>query len=445
MFDTSYCEGDTIATESTPPGRAGISVIRISGAQAAGIVQLIFDRELPGESSLKFGRLHLDGQPEVILDEAVAAYFKAPHSYTGEDVIELSVHGNPVVVASVLSELYKVGARPAERGEFTLRAFLNGRIDLTQAEAVADLVGAVSPEAANRALGQLQGNLRKAAEHIGELINQVLVWCEVELDFVEDDVELASSDDKVKQIDAALQACRRLTEGYNAARIYREGVTVAIIGAPNVGKSSLFNALLGRDRAIVHAQPGTTRDVISGETIIKGVRFELFDTAGIRISRNEVEDEGIRRALETSSHAHIRIHVTSLDDDELVEIKCDPKCEIWVLNKCDLGELPPCINALPVSAKTGKNLDLLKNKLLELSLGDETPKDAVINRERHYRALEIAQEALIHAQTAVRESHPVETTAEELREALASIDSITGKRHLDDLLDSVFSQFCIGK
>ncbi len=441
-----YCLSDTIAAEATPRGRGGISVLRVSGTQARKVVSALFDRALPEPGQHRFGRLIRDGNGVDVLDEVVVTCFGAPHSYTGEEAVEISTHGSPVVVAEALDALYAAGTRPAGPGEFTLRAFLNERIDLTQAEAVADLVAAGSREAVGQALRQLRGGVGRAAERISNHIAGLLTQCELELDFVEDDVELASPVQKTAMLESALDGVEGMLNGYRLSRRLREGVKVAITGPPNVGKSSLFNALVGEERAIVHPVPGTTRDILRAPCVIGGITFELFDTAGLTVSGDDVESEGIRRAVEAARQAELSIFVTSVDT---------PPPEKWnglkdnrnirALNKIDLGSPAVTSDVIPISVRTGEGLDRLKSSVYDAAASSEIPGEATISRERHYLAVSRAREALLRAHEGVSNEFPAEMIAEELREALGAMDELTGKRRLEGLLDEIFADFCIGK
>ncbi len=439
---TGYPEGDTICAEATPRGRGGISVVRISGPDAWGIVSLLFDRKLPGPGMLKFGRIIVSDPDPIPLDDVVVAYFANPHSYTGEDVVEISAHGSPVIVAELLEALYKGGARPAEPGEFTLRAYLNGRIDLTQAEAVSDLISASSKEAAQAAMKQMDGGIGKACEEIAALVERLLIFAELELDFVEEDVELTSREEKLSIVDRAIGNAERMVAGYQASRRLREGVKVVLTGAPNVGKSSIYNKLIGEERAIVHSTPGTTRDVLSAKTVIGGMEFEFFDTAGLRGNPDEIEDEGIARALIAAKNADIIVEIESIDFPGFSSASLEiPRLKIT--NKCDLG--CETTDGMAVSAKTGSGFYDLKKELLNIVKEDNKLTDGTINRERHYRALARGLSGLRRGRQGLIDNLPDEMIAEEWRDALAALDELTGKKKLANLLVSIFGQFCIGK
>lgn len=441
-----YQTGDTIAAEATPPGRGGISVIRISGSAVVDIISGLFDRRLPEAGTHKFGRLIRSSSEGKLMDEVVLACYQAPNSYTGEDVFEISTHGSPIVVAEVLDAIYELGARPAAPGEFTFRAFLNGRIDLTQSEAVADLVNAASREAAEQALRQLSGGIGKTAEKINDYVMKLLIQCELELDFVEEDVELISREEKLIIVDNALHETEIMLKGYRESRLFREGIRVAIIGPTNVGKSSLFNALIGEERAIVHKSPGTTRDVLHGRCIIGGVVFELFDTAGIRPTGNPVEDEGIKRAIEAAKRAELKISMSSVDLPGSYEKgEFDDEGTIRIMNKIDISATADFQGYLPLSVREKTGMDELKTRLFEAASSGDKPGESTISRERHYNAVTKAKMSLENAREGIAEKFSDEIIAEELRNALSAIDELTGKNSLDTLLSNIFSEFCIGK
>ncbi len=443
--DGVYRPSDTIAAEATPPGRGGISVIRVSGSIARGSVGSLLDRELPEAGCVKFGTLNRTtrtGNKELI-DEVVLTYFCKPNSYTGEDVIEISTHGSPIIVAEVLEELYKQNVRPARPGEFTLRAFLNDKIDLTQAEAVADIISAGSREAAEQAKRQLKRGIGRATNALAERVRDLLVQCELELDFVEDDVELVSREERREIVQGALDDVGTMLRGYKRSRSLREGVKVVILGPPNAGKSSIFNALIGEARAIVNPKPGTTRDVIRAETYIDGVCFEFFDTAGLRQTSDDVEDEGMRRALTAAKESEFRIEVYSPDTQMPDGESC--KDIVIVVNKADMGVSNFANRYLLTSALNGSGIVQLKEEIYKRAVGNDLPGEGTINRERHYLLLLKVKEALHRTLIGTKEDYPAEMIAEELREALGGLDEITGKKGLNDLLDAIFSGFCIGK
>ena len=440
---TGYREGDTICAEATPRGRGGISVVRLSGPDALRIVSALFDKPLPESGRFKFGRIIIRDLEPIPLDDAVVSLFGKPHSYTGEDVVEISTHGSPVIVAELLEALYKAGARSAAPGEFTLRAYLNGQIDLTQAEAVSDIINASSREAVQSAMHQLEGGLGRACEAIAVLVERLLVYAELELDFAEEDVELTSQQEKLRLADEAIGAANAMLAGYQQSRKLREGVKVVLTGVPNVGKSSIYNMLLGEAKAIVHKTPGTTRDVLNAKIVIGGIEFEFFDTAGLRDNPDEVEDEGIVRALQAVREADIIVDVESIDIPGFSNREHQVPV-IKITNKCDI-KLPEIPDSIAVSAQTGYGFEVLKAKLLDIVTEGVKLTGATINRERHYTALKRGIAALTMGRQGVVETLPGEMIAEEWREALSAFDEITGKKRVDDILITIFSKYCIGK
>ena len=446
MYSGTYNTGDTITSEATPSGRGGISVIRISGIEAVNIVTRILDRELPDPGHHLFGKLFNSKNIKEYIDDVVVNYFKQPHSYTGEDVIEISTHGSPLIVTEVLDQLYANGARPALPGEFTFRAFINGKIDLNQAEAVADLIQASSIEGLSIARRQLRGEIGAAADRISDAIFQLLKNCEIELDFSEEDVVVMDKAQKMNGMVNTIDDIDRLLSGYEKSRRIREGVRVTITGKPNVGKSSLFNALLDEERAIVHEKPGTTRDVIIGTMHFKGVAFELYDTAGIREAGDEIEDEGIKRALKAADQADYVLAVqdnTTLTDD--VSYLINNTLALNILNKIDIynGNYPQ--GFILVSATRRDGIGNLKEKLYEKAVGSDIETTSIISRERQYNALFKTRQSIEGALNATKDNQTGEIIAEELREALEAIEELAGKKKSSDIIHSIFSEFCVGK
>jgi len=387
------------------------------------------------------------------IDDAVVSCYRKPASYTGENVVEIATHGSPIIVADVLESLYAVGVRPASPGEFTYRAFINGRIDLTQAEAVADLIAARSRSAVDAARRQMEGSLREELEGISDKLAALIASLELELDFTEEDVELLTADEKLNEMNRIERSLRSLLEGFETGRRSRRGVVVAIAGKPNVGKSSLFNALAGEDKAIVHDKPGTTRDVIEACCMINGVEFRLFDTAGMREAPGDIEEEGVRRAKKTAASADIIIDVHSFDTEggEPDDIETEEfQKSINVLNKVDLihrdriAEIADEHDCL-TSATRNKGIEHLRELLFENCIAAEGNGQAMINRERHFRAIQQACNAIERGGEAFRNKQPSDIVVEELREGLASVDTVTGRNRLAGILDDIFSGFCIGK
>ena len=463
MFSTS----DTIVAIATPPGRGGIGVIRISGPDAAAIANNLIGRTKPLKPRhATFGRIGVrspfspstadeKGQAGVG-DQVVLTYFVAPSSYTGEDVVEISAHGSPVVLSGILRAAMAAGARLAEPGEFTLRAFLNQKIDLVQAEAVADLVDAVTPLQARAAFDQLEGTLTTTITAIEKDLFDIVAKLEASLDFPEEGYHFVApteaSDGIVRviaRIDALLAQAQR-------GRLVREGAAVAIVGTPNVGKSSLFNALLNANRAIVTAIPGTTRDLLTEQADIGGLSLSLIDTAGLRNTSDVVEQEGVARAKAAVSVADLTIVLLdrsrplTIDDRELLGITASkPRVVAW--NKIDLPPSQPLepldpIEAVAISATTGAGLDRLIAAIGKaLGTGEALRDRPQITNVRHVALLERAKESLMRAATALESKVSEEFPLLDLQEAGAALQEITGRRTSDDLLRHIFERFCIGK
>ena len=448
MFSTD----DTIVAIATPSGRGGIGVVRISGSSAAEIAgSLLRLSSVLQPRHATFARTDAD--------QVVATYFPAPHSYTGEHVVEISAHGSPIVLRSIVKRALEAGARLAEPGEFTLRAFLNGRIDLVQAEAVADLIDAVTPLQARAAFDQLEGTLTGRIAGIDRELFDLIARLEASLDFPDEGYHFVEAGE-------ASAALRRVERGIadllcdaRRGRLIREGARVAIVGKPNVGKSSLFNSMLQAARAIVTAVPGTTRDLLAETADIDGLKLELVDTAGVCDTDDEVESEGVLRARQAWTTADLVLVVLDrsrpLDDIDfqlLRDIADRPR--LAAANKSDL---PPQWRAediaLPmwiVSSKTGEGMDQLRSGIRRALEGDGTaPRDtAAVTNVRHAALLERAAAALQRAREAL--DAPGGPVAEEfvltdLQEARAALEEVTGKRTSDDLLRHIFSRFCVGK
>ena len=441
-----YSESATIVAEASPPGRGGISLLRISGKEAFSIVSKLLDRELPEPNHTRFAILYNNNAIRSSIDDVMVSVFRAPRSYTGEDVIEISTHGSPIVINEALEAIYREGARPAKPGEFTLRAFLNDKIDLTQAEAIGDLIGAKSKEAANQALRQLEGGIGKTANAVSDKIMHVLTYCELELDFLDEDIILLDKEEKLSQVEQIISDLSRMLVGYSKTRNLRKGVIVAIIGAPNVGKSSIFNVLANEDKAIVHNTPGTTRDVLEAKCLINGVEFSLFDTAGLRTTPDEIEDEGVNRAINAAKKADIVIYVTAPDVKQHDYNQLSDTIQtIHVANKADIEHTAPESGEIAVSALKGIGIEELKRVLYERTISDDGITEGTISRERHFTAVNKAITAMNACKEDIADGRSGEFLAESLREAVSAMEELTGKIRLDNLLDEIFSEFCIGK
>ena len=432
-------QADTIYAPATAIGGA-IALIRVSGPLCPNIVQAMLDRDVAKTPRmLRFVRV-MDG--EKVLDDGMACFLPGPGTYTGEDMLELSCHGGSRTMARRVERLSAAGARPAEPGEFTKRAFLNGKMDLSEAEAVMDVVSARAEESLKAALEQLHGKLSKRIHGIEELLIDSLSAIDAAVDYpdeVEEDVSatLPESLDRAQgEIDALIAEGRQ-------GRALREGVYVALVGRPNVGKSSLLNALLGADRAIVTDLPGTTRDTLDEETSFFGVPVRLVDTAGIRESGDLVEQIGIDRARAALDRADVAVLLldgtqTLTEEDQRLLALTAGKNRLVLRSKGDLLQARDDFGELSVSAKTGEGLDELKRRIVALSGARE---GAAITNERHIKALENAREALLHARTA----HELTLIATDVRDALHHLGAITGRDVDADLIDRIFARFCVGK
>ncbi len=450
MFSTD----DTIVAIATPIGRGGIGVVRVSGADASRIARQLVGRDVP------FAARHvtlarLADRPESPSDQVLVTIFPAPHSYTGEDVAEISAHGSPVVLDGILRRAISAGARLAEPGEFTLRGFLHGKLDLIQAEAVADLVDAVTPLQARAAFDQLEGTLTGTITAIEGDLFDLMARLEASLDFPDEGYHFVRRDEALLALTALEVRIDALLAGSTRGRLVREGAEVAIVGAPNVGKSSLFNALLNANRAIVTAVPGTTRDLVTERADIKGMSIALIDTAGIRDTGDEVEREGVARARSVVDVAALLIVVLdrsrppTREDDEILAATASRR-RVVVLNKSDLpARVERLKDALEVSTKTGHGLDALAEQIVAaLGSGDDTRDQPRVTNIRHIALLEHARDALSRARRALQEaSHvvPEEFILADLQDAAQHLQEITGKRTTDDLLRHIFERFCIGK
>jgi tRNA modification GTPase len=456
---------DTIAAIATPPGIGGLGLIRISGPAAEGIARLLF-RPLPPADFLSHHLYHgeiISQETGAVLDEVLIAFLKGPRSYTGEDTLEISCHGGPLILRTVLEEVLRAGARPAERGEFTKRAFLNDRLDLAQAEAVLDIITAQTRPGLAAAVGRLQGKLSGQVEAIRSEIIDLLAGIEADIDFSGEDSVEKKTGDALPRIQEIIDRIAALAATYRQGRIYREGISVVIAGRPNVGKSSLLNRLLGEKRAIVTSIPGTTRDFIEETVDLGGIPVRLTDTAGLRPPENAIEREGIDlvwERLETADAVLVLLDGSAdltADDRELLA-KMTAKPMLPVLNKSDL---PPLLNeeslkgllpeetppAVRISAKYGDGIDRLTAALRDLVLATpaEESSEAMIAHLHHKTALEKAAAGLVRARDGLQGGLPPELVALEVREALDALGEITGRTTPEEVLDRIFANFCIGK
>jgi len=442
---------DTIAAVATASGAAAIGIVRVSGPKAAAIGHALTRcRLLPQRARVCLLR-DRDGS---VLDHALVLYFAAPHSHTGEDVLELHGHGSPIVLGLILKRVLELGARPARPGEFSERAFLNGKLDLIQAEAVADLIASGSDAAARAALRSLEGDFSRAVRDLFDALVRVRAWLEAALDFAEEDIDFLSAPQLGADLDSLRERLAALLAAARRGVVLRDGLHVVIVGRPNTGKSSLLNALAQSDRAIVTAIPGTTRDLLSETVQLDGIALTLVDTAGLRESVDIVEREGMRRARAELQRADVAILVTDSahveQDQPLLDACAAGASRLVVHNKIDLsGEAARVerIGAqlhLYISAATGAGLVELRAELVALAGGDSV-QGAFSARARHVDALERVSRHVDAATAALSEQRAGELAAEDLRLAQQVLGEITGDYSSDDLLGAIFSTFCIGK
>ena len=434
---------DTIAAVATPTGRGGIGIVRVSGPAVPQVASALIGR-LPEPRFAALCAIR-DAQGEA-LDQGIALYFEAPHSYTGEAVLELQGHGGPVVTHAVLCAALDAGARLAEPGEFTRRAFLNGKMDLAQAEAVADLIDAASREAARCALRSLGGEFSAAILDLVAQLTELRALTEAMLDFPEEEIDSLHRIDAQARLARVSAALNEILAKSRQGSLLRSGVHVVLAGRPNVGKSSLLNRLLGEERAIVTPVPGTTRDALRESIQIEGVPIVIVDTAGLHASRDEVEQLGMQRARSEMARADLVLVVLDAGNPVAPDEPLPTAGKrITVVNKIDLvagAAAGKRGDVIYLSAKTGAGLDALRAALLEAAGWSSRGESVFLARERHLRALELARAHL--AAAALQDSH-WEFFAEELRLAQEALGAITGRVSADDLLGEIFSRFCIGK
>jgi tRNA modification GTPase len=453
---------DTIAAIATPLGEGGLAVIRISGEHALKVADRCFApvgtaSRKPSEAAthtVHFGHVVHNGEN---IDEVLVAVMRAPRTFTREDVVEITCHGGILTAKMVLDAVLANGARLAQPGEFTRRAFLNGRIDLAQAEAVADLIHSRTELALRAANEQIAGKLSQRINQLRDEMVETLAHVEAHIDFPEEDIEPDTKAQLMARLERGVAFMDELLRTANEGQILRRGIRAAIIGRPNVGKSSLLNQLLGHDRAIVSPIPGTTRDTIEETANVRGLPVVFIDTAGLRETRDEIEVEGVRRSRESLQRADLILHV--LDQSEpLAEAdrayldEFSGKRRLLVCNKADLPaqlSLPPELNApaVQVSCLTGQGIELLKNALKELIWSGEVKAEMlqVMINSRHQEALNRARTAALRTIEALREEQTLELVALDLRIAVNAVGEIVGKTATEDLLDVIFSKFCIGK
>jgi len=440
-------EADTIAALATTVGAGAIAVVRVSGPQAVACAEKVFRGRTRLRDAVPGRVLRgaiVDGDAAV--DEVLVTVFRAPRSYTGEDVVEISGHGGAVVARSVLRAVLEAGAHPAPPGEFTRRAFLNGKMDLTQAEAVMDLINARGEAAAKAAVAQLEGRLGREIEAAREALLMTLAHLEAFIDFPEEGIDPESGALLAGRVDDLLRCVERFLSTADEGRMLREGVRLVIHGEPNAGKSSLLNLLLGYDRAMVSEIPGTTRDTIEENLTLRGIPFRIVDTAGLRESDDPLEQEGMRRTRFHVAQADVAVRV--VDSAAAATATSSSSGEILVLNKIDLlDEVPRFPGAVAMCCLDGRGLEELVEAVVgrvDLASLDRFAESVVVN-ERHRRCLVAARDDLGQAKLSLQRGDAPELTAVELRSALAALGEIIGAGDPEEVLDRIFSSFCIGK
>ncbi|MBW6499246.1 MAG: tRNA uridine-5-carboxymethylaminomethyl(34) synthesis GTPase MnmE [Bacteroidales bacterium] len=463
-----YYTKDTICAPATAPGMAAIAVIRLSGPEAFAIASACFNPQKEGlgfadipSHKVTLGQFH---EAERSIDEVLLTKFENPHTYTGEDLVEISCHGSPFIQQEIIRILIDKGARMAKPGEFTMRAFLNGRMDLSQAEAVADLIASNSSASHKMAFRQMRGHF---SERIRELRQQLVTFAgliELELDFSEEDVEFADRGSLNTLLDTIENEIGRLKQSFSMGNVLKNGIPVAIIGKPNVGKSTLLNALLNEERAIVSDIPGTTRDTIEDTIAINGVAFRFIDTAGLRHSEDTIETFGIERTFEKIRQAAIILYLFDASETTLEEITetlndfrekfyDENKRLILIANKIDLLEEIPHhfrnlveLETIFVSAKRKENINMIAESLLSsVNTASEEENQAIVSNSRHYEALAKTAEAIAAVRRGIEERLPGDLMAIDLRSALHHLGTITGEVTNDEILGNIFEKFCIGK
>jgi tRNA modification GTPase len=460
-------DNDTICAVSTPPGTGAIAMIRVSGKNAFSAGDRIFKSKLKTRKlkdeighSLIYGTI-IDKNE--IIDEVVIGIYKSPGSYTGEDMIEINCHGSMYIQQRILELLFKEGIRMADAGEFTMRAFTNGKFDLSQAEAVADLIASNSKSSHDLAIQQMRGGYSQKMKELRQQLLDFTSLIELELDFSEEDVEFADRKQLLDLLSSIKKEIETLTESFSLGNVLKKGIPVAIIGRPNVGKSTLLNAILNEERAIVSEIPGTTRDVIEDTIVIDGISFRFIDTAGLRESGDQIESIGIERTKEKIKQASIILYLCDLSScspDDLEEMLSDFKEHlqdenkrfILIGNKIDmLMETPQRFKDLVeletifVSAKRKENIHLITESLVK-SVKDFNLKDStIVSNARHYEALTKALEAILNVEKGIKDGIPSDLFTIDIRQALYHLGSITGEISTDEILGNIFGKFCIGK
>lgn len=460
MIQTGILSDDTIVAISTPPGIGGIAIIRGSGKEAFSIIQKLFlkkngqqfDWDKVHYRKMYYGIILENGQ---LIDEVMMCVFKAPHSFTGENMFEIYCHGSVYVQQKILQMCLNYGARLANAGEFTIRAYLNGKMNLAEAEAIGDIIHAESEAEHALAVKQLRGGYAEMINHLRENILNFASLLELELDFSEEYVEFANRKQLVELLQNTIEKIKELTDSFKMGNAIKNGIPVAIIGKPNAGKSTLLNTLLNDEKAIVSDIPGTTRDLIEDTLIINGIKFRIIDTAGIRDARDEIEKIGIERAKQSIQKAMIVISLFDVNEDKIyIETQ-----EEWIksinpevyiiraINKTDLKEIKEKSNeTIYISAKYKNNIEKLKQKMYEAVIQKGyNQQHILVSNVRHYNELKEAQKYLEKAMNNLTGRASTEIVAEDLKFAIQHLSNITGQITSEDILKNIFSKFCIGK
>ncbi|MEM6845966.1 MAG: tRNA uridine-5-carboxymethylaminomethyl(34) synthesis GTPase MnmE [Bacteroidota bacterium] len=455
----TYYAQDTIIALSTPPGEGAIGVVRLSGSTAISLVNQVFhgkDLEKQPSHTLHFGTIR---QQEQVLDEVVVSLFVAPHSFTKENVVEISCHGSSYIIQQLIQLFISLGARLAQPGEFSQRAYLNGQYDLAQAEAIAELIAADSEAAHRAAMYQMRGGFSEEIQQLRERLIHFASLIELELDFSEEDVQFADRTELRQLVESIVHKIEHLINSFSLGNVIKNGVPTVIAGKPNVGKSTLLNSLLNEEKAIVSDIPGTTRDVIEDEITLEGIRFRFIDTAGIRETKDAVEAIGVQRTHEKIKQAALVLYLFDLKDSQLEEILSETEFLeelnipiIKVGNKLDQAR-PDLVKALQakgdiilISASTQQHLDNLKQRIIgQFSLSDVQSQSAIVTNVRHYDSLKKAQSSLEQVLSGIDLGITHDFLAQDIRHALYALSEITGDITTDDLLGTIFSKFCIGK